>query len=224
MGRRPKSRKRKITLAEAAYNAIKRGILCAEIQEGTFLSEPEIRRRFGIGHTPFREACNRLHHEQLLQVVPRRGYFVSEISLRSAQEILEARIIIEGAIAELAVLKAESAQIDELQTLANRCWPIGPSEFDPDTLVKANTEFHLCLARITQNRELLRILTSILERTERLSYLELRRSSPLTADFQVLHTPIIQAIRKRDKAAARQAVKDDIMLGTVQILAKTGMQ
>ncbi len=220
MSRGKKARKRQTTLAEIAYNAIKGGILRAEIQDGTFLSETAIRKRFGIGHTPFREACNRLHHEQLLQVVPRRGYFVPEVSLRSAQEIFEARLLIEGAIAELAVLKAEPAEIEELQRLADKCWPIKPSEFDPDTLVKGNTEFHLCLARMAKNRELLRIVTGILERTERLSYLEVRHSPPLTTDFQVLHTPIVEAIRKRDKAAARQAIRDDITLGTIQIFGE----
>jgi len=62
---------RKRTLTEEAYEVIKRGIQRGEIGEGAFLSEGEVRRKYGIGRTPFREACNRLHHEQLLEVVPR---------------------------------------------------------------------------------------------------------------------------------------------------------
>src|SRR5579872_859838 len=69
----------KLTQTEKAYTTIKRGILQGEIPEGAFLVESEVLSRYGIGRTPYREACNRLIHEGLLDAVPRRGYMVPEI-------------------------------------------------------------------------------------------------------------------------------------------------
>jgi DNA-binding GntR family transcriptional regulator len=133
-----------------------------------------VRRKYGIGRTPFREACNHLHHEQLLEVVPHRGYLVSEISFRAVREMFEVRLILEGVIAELAALRGTAEDAEELERLAQRTWSLTASKNNPEELVKANTRLHLCIARMAQNRELQRLVAGILDRTERLSYLELR--------------------------------------------------
>lgn len=217
MGKANKPTRRAETLTERAYDLIKHGILRGEIEEGTFLSEGEVRRKYGVGRTPFREACNRLHHEQLLEVVPRRGYLVSEISFRSVREIFEVRVVLEGLIAEFAALRADPREVDELERLAKRTWSLGNSRNNYEALVKANTRFHLCLAGMAHNRELLRLITGILERTERLSYLQLRSSGVQSAQMQVLHKPILDAIRKRNPTALREAVVNDIVHGQVHI-------
>src|SRR5438270_14399 len=68
------------TLADRAYRELKHDILHGAFPEGSFLAEAEVLRRYRIGRTPFREACNRLSNEQLLAAVARRGYYVPELS------------------------------------------------------------------------------------------------------------------------------------------------
>lgn len=217
MARAKEPSARKSTLSEKAYKAIKREILQGKIEEGTFLSEAEVRARHSIGRTPFREACNRLHHERILEVVPRRGYLVPEISFRDVRDMFDARLILEGVITELAAVRATPAQIDELERIAKQDPPSGNSDDDYESLSRSNTEFHLCLARMTQNRELVNLLTGILERNERLAYLELRSSRIQSSEVQMLHMPIVKAIRRRDPAAAREAVLIDIRKGKIDI-------
>jgi DNA-binding GntR family transcriptional regulator len=183
--------------------------MIGEIREGTFLSEKDLMRRYGVGRTPFREACNRLHHEQLLEVVPRRGYLVSEVSFRSVRELFETRILLEGLIAELAAARATPEEIDNLEQIAfgNSAEKV---EVDDEELVTGNTRFHLCIAHMTRNRELVRLVTGLLERTERLSYLELRILNRTKSTVRSLHNPIIEALRKKDSLAAREAMINDI--------------
>lgn len=213
-------RPRERTLTETAYLAIKRAILQGEIEEGSFLSQADLRRRHGIGRTPFREACIRLQHEGLLQAVPRRGFLVPETSLRALREMFELRMTLEPAVAEVAAAKAKPEQIEELERLAKRSWSLSNSNSDPARLVKANTDFHLCLARMTQNRQLIQIMTWTLERTERLSYLELQGSPVLAKEIRMLHRPIVDAILKRDLSAARKAVLNDIRQGQSDIFGQ----
>ncbi len=111
------------TLTEKAYQCIKEGIVRGEIEEGVFLSEKQIMKRYQIGRTPFREACNRLHHEQLLEVVPRRGYLVPQMSLQEVRDLFEVRVLVEGAIAELAAVRATEREIEELAQLADQSLP-----------------------------------------------------------------------------------------------------
>ena len=87
---RLKSSSKEWTQGEKAYGTIKRAILRGEIPQGVFLSEAEITRQYGTGRTPYRKACNRLHHDRLLEAVPRRGYLVPEISFHAARDLFEA--------------------------------------------------------------------------------------------------------------------------------------
>jgi DNA-binding GntR family transcriptional regulator len=200
----------KPTQTERAYHAIKKAILEGEIEEGGFLSEEEIRTRYGIGRTPYREACNRLHHEGLLLVVPRRGYHVPEISFRAACELFEVRIVLEDAIAELAALRATDREIEQLQCLAVRPVPTGGPQDGFAALIQANAEFHLLLARTTRNRRLVELLTQNLEATQRLMYRELRSRRFRQNDFAAMHQCIVDALRTGDPLRLREAVWEDI--------------
>jgi DNA-binding GntR family transcriptional regulator len=211
----------KRTETERAYEVIKRGILRSEIAEGSFLSEVDVRKHYGIGRTPFREACNRLDHEQLLEVVPRRGYLVSKITLRSAREIFEVRMYVEGICAELAASRATSQDLEELEEIAKQSWSVSGVNIQEVT-VKRNTLFHLCIARMSHNEELVRLVTGLLERMERLSYLELRTTPLSGTDLRSLHKPILQAIIEKDPVAAREAMAHDIAMGQLDILGARG--
>src|ERR1700745_3787839 len=136
----------KHTLTEKAYACIKEGIVRGEIEDGVSLSEKAIRTRYGIGRTPFREACNRLHHEHLLEVVPRRGYLVPQMSLQEVRDLFEVRVLVEGAMAELAAVRATEREIEELTHLADQSVLPRPSRKGANHRAEVNTAFHLRLA------------------------------------------------------------------------------
>jgi DNA-binding GntR family transcriptional regulator len=203
----------KLTQTEKAYTALKRAITQGEIDEGSFLSETEIMKRYGIGRTPYREACNRLHHEGLLQVVPHHGFLVPEMSFHAVCELFEVRLILEDAAAQLATGRATEREIDELEKLAVRRLPSDTSQSAFSELVEANANFHLALAKTTRNRRLMDLLKQNLESTERLMYIELRSSGFRETEFRTLHERIVQALRTRDADALREAIWNDITEG-----------
>src|SRR5262249_18817208 len=129
----------------------------------------------------------------------------------------EVRFVLEVVVAELAAIRATPAQLDELERLAIESWSFSSSSRNSEELVKKNTEFHLCLARMTQNRELLPIVTGVLERNERVSHMELRSWWVQPKEVQDLHGAIVDAIRRRDPAAARSAIIEDIQRGELEI-------
>jgi DNA-binding GntR family transcriptional regulator len=185
------------TLTEKAYQCIKEGIVRGEIKEGVFLSEKDIMKRYRIGRTPFREACNRLHHEQLLEVVPRRGYLVPQMSLQEVRDLFEVRMLVEG---------------EELTMLADQSLPSNRTRKGANDRAELNANFHLLLAAMAHNHELMRLERSVLERTRRLAY-NVAHSIGVEEEemsLQTLHRPIVDAIQRRDRAAARRAVIHDI--------------
>lgn len=208
-----KSTSGKTTQTEKAYAALKKAIIQGEIEEGTFLHETEVMARCGIGRTPYREACNRLHHEGLLQVVPHHGYLVPEMSFHAVCELFEVRLILEDAIAQLATTRATDHEIAELEKLAIGRPASDRSKSTFTALVEANGLFHLSLAKTTRNRRLTELLRQNLENTERLMYIELRSSGFRDAEFRSFHQRIVESLKRRDSEAVRQAVWDDITEG-----------
>jgi len=214
------------TLTEKAYLCIKEGIVRGEIGEGVFLSEKKIMNRYRIGRTPFREACNRLHHEHLLEVVPHRGYLVPEMSLQEVRDLFELRVLVEGAVAELAAVRADTREIDELARLAGQNSRPGLSSKGGNNRAEVNKNFHLQLASMAHNRELLRLESSVLERSRRLAYNVARSIGVQRQELslQRLHRPIVDAIRRRDRVAARQAVIHDIQQAQTILVGLAGRE
>ncbi len=199
---------------------LKHSILHGEFPEGTFLNEAEILPRYAIGRTPFREACNRLHNEQLLAVIPRRGYYVPELSFRGVRDLLEARIILEGIAAELAAVRAEPAEVDKLEEYYREALEAAQRAKSLDRLIESNQNFHLQIASMSHNREYENLLRGILERSIRLVYLAASGSKQVPRDIETLLKPIVDAIRKKDAAAAHNAVTADIAHGQLNALGR----
>jgi DNA-binding GntR family transcriptional regulator len=209
----PKNLTDTLTQTEKAYAAIKKAILQGDFPDGVFLSEAEIVAKYRIGRTPFREACNRLHHEGLLQAVPHRGYLVPEISFQAVRDLFEVRLVLEAATSEFASLRATDQEIKDLRQLTIQAPADVQSQTEVAQFIEANTQFHRCLAKMARNRNLLELLTHNLEAAERLMYIELRSSRFQARECQVAHERIVNALETRDPTVVRNAVLDDIIQG-----------
>ena len=208
------------TLADRAYQVLKHAILHGELPEGEFLKEAEVLPRYDIGRTPFREACNRLHNEQLLSAVPRRGYFVPELSFRGVRDLLEIRIILESVAAELAAVRAELSEVCQLETCYRDALQSARDTTNLDALIESNRRFHLQIASMSHNRELETMLRGVLDRSVRLVYLAASSSKQVPDDIESLLKPIVQAIRRRDATGAHKAVIADITNGQLNALGR----
>lgn len=208
------------TLADRAYRQLKHGILHGEFPEGSFLSEADVQKRYNIGRTPFREACNRLHNEQLMAAVPRRGYYVPELTFRGVRDLLEVRIILEGIAAELAATRAEAQEIEELERRYGEALNAAREPRGLDHLIESNQSFHLQIARMSHNRELESQVRGVLERSVRLVYLAASSSKQIPRDIEQLLRPVLDAIQSGDPARAHQAVVADITSGQLNALGR----
>jgi DNA-binding GntR family transcriptional regulator len=213
-------RRRGETQTEDAYHRLKDAIQRGQLPEGSFLSEAELRKRFNIGRTPLREACNRLHHEELLEVVPRRGYLVSELNFRDVRDFFEARMLLETMAVQLAAERALPADVEQLEAILERAEGSAGTPEAPESIIRLNTEFHAVIARATQNSELTRILLGILDKRERLAYMEHRYNRYRVIDFENAHRPILEALRERDPAKAKEKLIGDIAHAQLHIFGQ----
>jgi DNA-binding GntR family transcriptional regulator len=106
-------------LADRAYFAIRELIVSLELRPGSVVNERELMERLELGRTPIREAVRRLAQEQLVEVFPRRGMFVTNVDVRDLARISEVREALEPEAARLAAERATDAERDELAALGD---------------------------------------------------------------------------------------------------------
>src|SRR3954468_21043604 len=97
-----------------AYAALREAIVAMELPPGARLSENELAARLGVSRTPVREALIRLRDEQLVEIAPQRGTFVTPISVRG---VLDAQFVREALECAAVRLAAEHATDDDVTQL-----------------------------------------------------------------------------------------------------------
>src|SRR4051794_31633183 len=90
-------------LSRQVYTRLKNAILNGTFAQGERLSTEELAKHFEVSIMPVRDALKLLEADGLVQIMPRRGVFVSEVNAKTVQEIFHIRKIIErGAVENLA--------------------------------------------------------------------------------------------------------------------------
>lgn len=195
--------------------------LIAELAEGRYKvgdrlpAERELAATYGVSRPMVREAMIALEVQGLVEVRIGSGAYVSALP-GSAQdngfgitafEITEARLHFEGEAAALAAAQISDSELDDIDRLVAE---IARENLDPQGTEHADREFHLSIARATRN-------AAVLESIERLWALRstsaeaaLLHEKARRANIKPVvdeHAAIAAALRTRDPAAARAAMR-----------------
>jgi GntR family transcriptional repressor for pyruvate dehydrogenase complex len=225
---------RKTGVRKALVAQLRESIAAGEVRPGDRLpSEQELARQFGVNRTTVREALQELCALGLLEVHRGRGTFVTSPSEQASQklasailldqisvlELLEARTVIEGRVAAFAAQRATDSDVTELRTL---CDQLESNVDDVDIYLACDTAFHLCLAKCTGNKALLRIVDTIRDLLgEQQRWLIGLPRQTRTANLQ--HRRILDAISSHDEDAAIDAITEHLNFARdslVRILAE----
>ncbi|MGQ9555178.1 MAG: GntR family transcriptional regulator [Anaerolineae bacterium] len=189
---------------DEVYLDLRKRIMAGELLPGTQMSPPELAQRYSVSRTPVRDALNTLAQEGLVEVVPRRGYFVSRITVRDVEEIFEMRLILETASAELATARISDALIERLAHLSSR-YVAGNIE-SYKAYLDENRQFHLAVAQAAGNRLLVEALARIFDQMQRFLILRLDLSDDAD-DMLAEHYLLLEAFRQRDAQRAKEAMR-----------------
>ncbi|MGC9064586.1 MAG: GntR family transcriptional regulator, partial [bacterium] len=85
-----------LELREKVYSQIKEAILNRELQSGMKLTIDLLSKMFNVSPTPIKEALVALEREGLIENKPRRGAFVTTLTLRDIEEIYSIKEVLEG--------------------------------------------------------------------------------------------------------------------------------
>ena len=152
------------SLSEQVARELRRAILTRRRKPGDRLVEDRLSEEMGVSRVPIREALRVLAAEGLVEVTPRRGASVANVSPEVARDLVEVRATLEGLNARLAARHNKGAVIAELGRVLEEGNAAARSR-DLDDLVRLNGEFHDKLAEAGRNSILWDIMRSLRERT-----------------------------------------------------------
>ncbi|WP_320109145.1 GntR family transcriptional regulator [Brevibacterium sp. JSBI002] len=151
----PKNGSPELTLSQQAYSVIEDMIISGSIPAGSYITEPELVEKTGLGRTPIREALQRLAREHMVTIRPRRGIYVPSLEYETELRILEVRRELDVVAVRLAARRASVDQRSKMRALAAQLEQIG-SDFP--TYAETIRETHQLLAAATKNTYLVESL------------------------------------------------------------------
>lgn len=194
-------------LSDKAYHLIRQKIITLELPPLSAIDEQALMEDLQVGRTPIREALQRLAAEDLVFFAPRRGIFVSDISITDLQKIFEMRMVLEGFCARLAAQRASEAQLTEMEALMHQLELV--PDGDRKALMAIDESFHELLYEAADNEFLSDSLKRLHALSFRLWYLVLDRLDGVRGAMEQ-HIEITEALRARDEARAETVLQQHI--------------
>jgi DNA-binding GntR family transcriptional regulator len=198
-----------LTTAVAAY--VKDAIVRGEFAPGSRLPEVALAAQLETSRGTVREALRTLADGGLIQIIPRRGVFVSQLSVRAAWEITSLRALLEPYASRLALEASGSDEAIQQEVHAgfeNLKEAIGTG--DPVKVADADVAFHRAVfARCGHEMLLSQLLT-----LQALSYRIVLTNQISSADAPTLiaqHAPIVEAVELRDPELLDAAVRTHVI-------------
>ncbi len=195
-------------LSEKAYSLIKEKVVTLELPPSAVIDEQMLMQELELGRTPIREALQRLDSEGLVNVVPRRGTFVSDISITDLQKIFELRIVLEGFCARMAAQRITQDQLERIEVVLRDLEDL--QDGSSTALMTIDKRFHRLLYRAAGNEFLTEVLDRLYDFSLRLWYLVLGSLDDVRHSIEQ-HHQMVEALRARDAERAEALVQAHIV-------------
>ncbi len=202
------------------YERLRSEILSCALRPGTRLQEKDLAEKYGVSKSPIRDALLRLQEQHLIEVLPRKGYRVTPVSVNEIGEMYEMRSILECSCVRRLIDHASDAELAALDALA-----AAPADSGVAPWIQYNRSFHLALAKASGNSRLTRATSEVIEQFDRLIYMNMSnmlREAGNLQQFVDEHQAIVAAIKRRDKRAAVALTREHVESSRELLLEQIG--
>lgn len=192
-------------LREVVCETLREAICDGILEPGERLMEIQIAEELGVSRTPVREAIRKLELEGYVIMLPRRGTYVANLSIKDINEVYEIRASIDALAAGLA---AERITDDELEQM-ERMLVATVEAFDKgdmDRVVEYDTKFHDVLYCASRNARLVGIINNLREQLTRFRSISMAYPGRMKKTMEE-HGRMVEAIAQRDVELAQQLAR-----------------
>lgn len=196
------------SLKEKAYEELKELIISGQLKSNERIDEEALSKSLNVSRTPIREAINVLAQEDWISIIPRKGMFVKNISIKEINDIFQVRCIFEPVILEMAF---EDIDRDILNKLREKFESIYAKKTftDEDNIIldKLDNDLHLLILHNCNNNFIIKMMENVYEHNMRIRNLSIQPKSRRNLATEE-HLKIIDYILKDDLKKATKELKN----------------
>jgi len=197
------------TMQEQVYRQLREALMSGRFQPGQKLTIRGLAEALGSSPMPVREALHRLSAENAFEVTETSRLRVRLMTPERLREIRDARVALEGLLAEKAVQLLNDADLDEIQALCEQMQEAA-DKVDVPRYLWINFAFHRRIYAVARAELTVAAVENFWLHMGPCFALVAPDKSHLDRSMEA-HNRIVEALAARDSAGARAAVIDDIM-------------
>ncbi|MFI0592862.1 GntR family transcriptional regulator [Streptomyces griseus] len=188
-------------------DALRAALVDGELVPGQVYSAPALGARFGVSATPVREAMQRLAVEGAVEVVPNRGFRVSERGPRELAELAEVRALIEVPVMLSLARTVPAHRWSVLRPLAEAT-VTAAAVGDRAAYAESDRAFHRAVLALSGNEQLVSVADELHRRSQwPLVSSPATRRADLLADASE-HTALLDALIAQDLNVVQSLVRE----------------
>lgn len=193
-------------LREVVSETLREAIVSGVLQPGERLMEIQLAEELGVSRTPVREAIRKLELEGFVVMIPRRGTYVADLSIKDINEVFEIRTALDVLAAGLA---AERITDDELEELERILVQIGEciEQNNMEPIVELDSQFHDIQYRACRNDRLVGIINNLREQFTRFRSISMAYPGRLKNTLEE-HSRLVEAIASRNSELAQKLARE----------------
>ena len=209
------------SLADRAYNELRKKILSNQLLAGSRLKEDEWSKKLDVNRMALREALTRLQGERLLTKGEKGGFFIKTFSGEDIRDIRQLREILETGAIRLLIQKITTDQLAELERICDDFTSMYERGYF-NGACEADVKFHETLIAYTGNQKLINAyFTSNIP----LFHQKLGLTQTHMDDYELTdaeHREIVKALRTKDLVHAENTLTTHLVRGEVTTLDPAG--
>lgn len=186
-------------------------IVNGRLQPGEQVQVEGLATRFGVSRTPVREALQQLETSGLVEVLPKRGTYVTRIGLTELVQMFEVMAELEALCARLAARRAPDRTVADIEQAMRACETVATTTQDANAYYYANEDFHRLIYDACGNPFLVQQTLALKNRLKPYRRMQLQIRDRM-AQSQQEHRQILAAIAQGDPDAAAQAARAHVLI------------
>ena len=204
----PSSQQTSRPLSAEILRILSQEMASGKLVPGTQLKEELLCERFHASRTPVRDALKQLAAQGLVELRPRQGAFVVQLTIDRLAAMFETMGYLEAACAALAARRHTTEDLQDLSKAHDVCIQAAAAQ-DAESFYTANARFHECIYKTSHNPHLENQTLELRNRVE--AY---RREVTFHPGLMSLstreHEAVLTAIRSMDEETAASRMRQHL--------------
>ena len=189
-------------LRDIVCETLRTAIIGGVLKPGERLMELQLAYELGVSRTPVREAIRTLEQEGFVEMLPRRGTYVVDVSIKDIMDVYEIRMALDVLAAGLAAERITEPEIETLRkhlTLIKEC----ADNEDMEKVGEYDWAFHEVLYKASGNARLFGIINNLRDLLTRLRVTSMNYETRIK-DTIIEHELLLDSIARKDVELAKQ--------------------